>query len=396
MLLAGAAGVALGLVACGDGDAPRVVGCDDVALSTDSAQPLDTVQVRGLPDAFDPSPVALIGSPEDSAAMEIVLSAPQGRVRSFRVPLHPSGRLRGGGVDLYLTDGRSTCPPIPFRIEPLPQAPGTSAAVLDALDGYVAAQAALFGASREDLLNASPDTVIPPLVPLMIAQAALDHPDNPNSIRRIVRGEAPITGGRRLDFALLDALWAKAGLVESLVGVTEELEAREPLPPGMLLRFRSADGGRGVARRPAVRSRRRSSGRAARFASTRTVLESRRGAGASALCPGPTGYYRPKAPELDRMMNLALFGGIATGGRAGEIFDLVKFTLAVGVGTSAGAFGVASLAAKAWELAIEGSAKLLPRRFTGLDFDLRKPVFAEDDSVPGSWENARVTARSEG
>lgn len=384
------------IAGCGAGgqseqETVRPFSCAALSLAASSAQPMDSVAVRGLPDAYDGLLYAEVRLPSDTATGYAFTGRTADGAIRLQVPLHPSGSIKGGPVELRFTDGAMHCPAQRFNIEPLPPAPGTFRRVVDQVQDFVRAQAAVFGATPEGLRTTTPDTLFPPLIPLWVAQTVLDHPENPNSLRQVLMDNASVLEGDSADLQLTDAVLARSDVLEilpALVQRTDSLRLKLPAAPSELRDIDFA-----YAERP--RSRRASPFMFAAYGG-----------------PAPVGAAPTTQPDVSEMtverldwaMSLAMSSDIATSGRAKDIFSAFKASLALGAGLASAA-GVAPLAAGytdvaaiafAYEQAALAAANLLPRRFTHLDFNLHKPVFMEDDAEPGRWSEAQVTAESKG
>lgn len=225
--LVGALAVAGGLWACGDetpvepeetvGDFAQVA-CPQFSLSTTAGQPLDEVSIGSLPGSFAaPFAAAMLDDQEEVLGFAYVTEG-EGGALQFTVPLHPGEPLEGGEVALAFTDGSRACPLVSFTIEALPAADGELESVVDLLQVYVEEQAAVYGATVEELIEAPIDEMSSQLWPLAMAQALLDHPSNTASLRSIVEG---VDQGERRE-------WMNRLL--ATMGVRAELETAAAAP----------------------------------------------------------------------------------------------------------------------------------------------------------------------
>lgn len=357
------------LTGCRDTDVGELqpLACEGLQFSSASAQPLDMVTVRGVSGGVAPlvAEVRAVGGEPGFMPMQKDTAGSW----SLVVPPHPNRTLEGGPVEVVVTDGETRCPTLPFAVAPLEPAPGAFHQVIEGLQRQMAVRAQLFGYTPKELVYLNTGEVPAPLIPLILAQVYLDHPDNPRAVGRLLIEEPPAP--------LVDALWAKSGLGPA---AGETVETLRDLPP-----FHTAS-----VREPVRHG-------IVRFASSAPAAAP---PPASDACPGPASFYQPSAAELDRMMTNALRGDIATTGKAKQVFDAFTFTLGVGAaipveGAREGFTGSLQ-AAVAYKYVMEGFAKLLPRRFTDMEYELSKTVFLEDDAEHGELRGIRVTAMSDG
>lgn len=166
----------------------EVVACSGLSLASTSGLPLDEVEVGDFPSEFAaPFAAAMLDDQEEVLGFAYVTEGEGGALR-LTVPLHPSEPLDGGAVALAFTDGSRACPLVSFTIDALPAADDELESVVDLLQSYVEEQAAVFGATVQELIETPVDEMSPQLWPLAMAQALLDHPANDASLRGIVDG----------------------------------------------------------------------------------------------------------------------------------------------------------------------------------------------------------------
>jgi len=215
-----------GVVACGEdggggttgpspgGDAAATQTCSDLALGRSSATPLDTVDLTGLPDSLETPMSALVATSADTGRTFVDRTATG---EGFLIaPLVPGGTAEGGEVTLQVTDGQRACEPVEFTVEPLPEASGTFASAVDSMERIVELKAQRLGVDPGALRGVALDTLPRPLWPLAIAREMIDGPDNPNSLRAVLEGTAPVLDGESFRAELTDRLLARTGILEGL------------------------------------------------------------------------------------------------------------------------------------------------------------------------------------
>lgn len=203
-------------------DGNPTVACQGLDLAA-SGRPFQRIPAGTVPATLSTPIAARILAQDPGAATGYAWFESDGQGGgSLVVPLHPAGRREGGKVWIRVGDGEVACPPVPFTIEALPGAPGEMGRAVVALQEILRQQAAILETTPEILRATALAEVAPVLIPLWTAQWGLDHPDNPNSLRRVSEG----TSGEPVDLDLLDAVLADIGFAESLVG---------PAPAGVAL-----------------------------------------------------------------------------------------------------------------------------------------------------------------
>ena len=200
-------------------DGLETVACQGLSLAATSGVPMDRIAAGVVPGTLDPPLAARVLEAGGSSVGYAWFEINEEDELEFVTPLHPSGELEGGDVVVRVTDGAVACAPIAFTVEALPASPGELEAVVDGLQEVLRLQAAILETTPEELMATPLENIGEALLPMAIVQFVLDHPDNDESLRRIVEGTAP--GSVALD--LPDALLARTGF-------RTELEGRLPAP----------------------------------------------------------------------------------------------------------------------------------------------------------------------
>lgn len=368
------------LAACGDtatspggGDEPdpdpdpQSAVCDWIGLSQASAMPADSVEVGAVPDSFAAPVWVEVRVPEDTTTGYTWVEPGEGGVSFMPAPVHPLGDPEGGAVELTVTDGTHACPTVDFEIDALPEAPGTFAAVVDSLVATIAVQAELLGTTAETLAAASMDTLGADRYPVAIAQRVISHPDNPNSMTAIAAGTSEAFG--EADLTITDRLLARTGFLASVsahLAYLRGVAASVPSP--------SADAGAVATSAPVL-----------------------------AQSDNPADYDCSDittAFELDLCMEEARSAASVLDGATGKVAnDMGKALGVAGLVPHGGVqMATAGLGAALWAAQIyyEGRANTLPSELAELTFDLTKEEFLEDEEGSGQWQNAMLTATSNG
>lgn len=227
----------VGLAACAsestgpDDDAPAVdfadgletVACTGLSLGAASGMPLDLVDAGTVPSNLEPPLAARVLSSDGTMAGYAWFESNDEGGLDLVTPLHPSGSIEGGEVWIRATDGSVACEPLSFTIDPMPPSPGELGAVVDLLEDILHEQAAVLGATPEDL-QAPPDAIPEVLLPMAVVQWVLDHPDNEASLRAVADGTSP----ENVSLERTEALLARTGLRESLVDRRAEVSRQAP------------------------------------------------------------------------------------------------------------------------------------------------------------------------
>lgn len=379
--LALAAGVLAVLGSCGDATSPGaedepdpdpdLAVCDWISPGSDAAEPGERIAMGVLPDSFETLTWVNVRAPDDTATGHTWLELDDARTATMVAPVHPLGDPDGGPVELTVTDETSTCAPVEFTIEALPEAPGTFGAVVDSLAAAVDVRAQIMGTTPETLATASFDTLAQELFPLAMAQAVIDHPDNPNSMASIAAGTSDQFG--QVDLTMADRLLARSGFPDMVAAHLARLRAVAAEVPGA---------GAGSSANADARS-----------LSDPLALQSDNPADYN--CQGITTAF-----ELDFCMGEAVEAARTLEGATGKLMnDMGTLTGAAGLVPHAGVqAGAAIVGGGVWlaQTLLGAYAGLLPSILEELTFDITKPSFKEDEEGTGQWENAMITASSTG
>lgn len=327
------------------------VACPLLTPAAAGGIPMAALALGALPTQLEaPLYARVTGTGGDQYALGFVDRATDGTA-SMRMPLDPSGSLNGGAVTVRIAGGVYACAtPVALQLGALPAAPGETAAVVDLLEQFIALQAGLLGTSAAALRAADPGSVPEALWPLYIATTMVDHPQNPNSLRAILQGTAPLAAGGSLETS--DRLLAWSGLRAAL-------EASLPPVPSPVLRASTAN-----------------------FDAVDCLVSE---------------ISLPS--QLHDCMTIANNAAFKMDGMSGQVQDDIVTVLGYAANVP---YPPAKLAAAIMGAAVfiadklqEGTAMLLPRSFVDLKADAAPLRFMEDEDGTGDWE-AEVRATSAG
>lgn len=331
------------------------VDCPDLSLAATSGMPLDSVGLGTLPAELEPPLIVMATATDDSTRSYGGVEIDDGGAAAMTVPIHPAADPAGGEVRINVSDGSRACAGVDFTIAPLPAAAGEMEAVVDLLQGVLAAQAAELGTTPAELRDTPVDSLPPTLIPLALTQSVIDHPENDHALRAIVDGTSSEAADARLE--LLDALLARTGLRPALSARVAAMEAGAQL---------------------------RSSADRAAPSEVAGII--------TGLC---TPEYANTAALLDDCMDRA--ASAAFEGAADEVLSdlsegMFYAALVPGLGTATAVGG-----ALVWVAQTQDSrnAGMLPSLLTRMELDVERPVFMEDEEGPGTW-TANVFATSNG
>ncbi|MBD3258039.1 hypothetical protein GF377_06365, partial [candidate division GN15 bacterium] len=152
------------------------------------------------------------------------------------VPFNPSDPIGGGQVQVVITDGGDiTAEPVTLTLDSLPPAPGEFDAVVSLLQDILTEQLRIAGLSRDSLSYGSASEVPLSAVPYVLAHAAIDSPDNPNSLRALADGPVPYLDSAAIDIDFLDRVTAVTGLRDYLA---EQLAALDTVTTSFATDYR--------------------------------------------------------------------------------------------------------------------------------------------------------------
>lgn len=334
----------------------QTVACPGLSPAASHGQPLDRVALGQLPADFQTPMAALAEVDGDTVTSfgRVEVNA-QGTLEMI-VPVHPSTSPQGGPVQISITDGTFACASFGFQIDPLDPAPGELKAIADELQAILDAQEAVLGTTRQDLLSTPAADLPETLIPIALAQGALNDPDNDSSLVAIAEGTSPASDAARLD--LLEPLLARTGLRSSLAAAVSPSGAAAPAAR------MSIGPGTGLCTPDAINN-------------------------------NPTGV---DTGLLDECMRKAVDAAFSVDAVAGKTYgDLSQVLGAVGLvpglGTPAGVAGFV-----VWLLQTEDSrtAALLPSNFVQTSGEVDHPTLMEDEPGPGSLTLFNATASNVG
>lgn len=153
---------------------------------------------------------------------------------SFKVPPHPDG-IEGGSLRVQFSgDDGLICPAAALEVLPIEAAPGARARFIGAAQRLLDADAALMGLTRAELveahriedLNEFRSQIPAPAAPLVVAQYALDHPDNPASLSAILDAE---DASIQESLKTFDALLEHSGIIAQFERQADTIERLSPV-----------------------------------------------------------------------------------------------------------------------------------------------------------------------
>jgi|GEM_PF-3796509 len=214
-------------------------GCTGAMLDVTSAHPLDEVHFEL--EGSDEQDLAVSFFWDDSrrhfpGLVLLPAGAGEGDERrlTFKVPPHPDG-IEGGTLRVQFSgeDGL-ICPAADFEVLPIARAPGARARLLEAMQRALDANAAFMGLSRDALIQAQRiedleefrETIPAPATSLVVAQYALDHPDNAASLKVILSEDDPSISTSLETF---DALIEHSGVIGTFEQQADVIENLAPV-----------------------------------------------------------------------------------------------------------------------------------------------------------------------
>ena len=212
----------------------NTIQCNDLSLDVNHALPVNQIAINGLPDDIGSIFARVTAIESGSYTYTLIASSKDDADKSEHeliVPLYPvDGAIKQGGeVSIAITDGRQMCQGIPFTIDALPTANGTSTQTIQKMKQLVEAIASQFGMTSQDLLIGDVNDLPPHLIPLALLSVSIDHPDNPNSFVNILNGTAPILDNETIDPDLLDSILAASSINEALDKAISDFNLPQPI-----------------------------------------------------------------------------------------------------------------------------------------------------------------------
>ncbi|MFU8807309.1 MAG: hypothetical protein ACNA8W_26100, partial [Bradymonadaceae bacterium] len=341
------------------------VRCEDLILEADTAYPGTPLRIEGLVPGLEGlyAEVRVRAEDEPDFAFVRIRENDEGEeLYELLAPLHPQNSIGGGDVRISLTDGDFACHGIELSIEALPSGPevdGEFERWVDALQEFIDFKLAQKGFGRDVLIESHEETPLW-ILAMSAIQLSLDHPANPNSLRRLIASGEAVDGAdtHEVDFALLDSVSFYLGLSSML---REEIDQQGELLSEL---------------------------------------------GYQLLVPGANWNYRgaavweqppiADAQTLDRMMVLSARHEFLLGDDFGTVLDGASSLMAVLAAKGNPVAAVGGVAFWMTKVNMEIDAKLLPSYFLRLEPRYLEPQhFNEDSEDIGHWDELVVDVRGE-
>jgi len=275
----------------------------------------------------------------------------------FRAPLHPVTPNEGGAVRVRVSDGENASSELELTLDPLPEAPGAYARLVETLRAIIDQRALWAGTSFNELAGLSFDEVPDEHLSLKVAQSYVDG-GGPNDLASLIdNANGFLAADERV---LLDRMFGHARLdlvVQADIDDFAEGAVRGPLP--------MVSGHGGKDRRSCI-----DVGPEIETAQELVDAKVLAALGDAAIDPNGAGRYLEAVGHL--------FTGLGVVPGVGKVFSVAGVGIAV------------------WQAAAGAVRGTYPSQLTHLDFDLDKDEFEEDDDTPARWSDVELTARSAG
>ena len=197
--------------------------CENITLSSNSAQPTDIVSVQGFTADFGEEAVAWVQDPDNpEVEVPIVFFADFSKEQAdFAVPLHPTNQMDGGEVAIEIVQENEefSCPNITFTIEALTPSPRATEEFIESYGNGLKEVLGEFGYDSDELPGLRTEDVEPVAIPFLMAHHALESNLFENDLTSIINGTAPLLDGEPLTTEqkeVLDALLAGSNIGQYL------------------------------------------------------------------------------------------------------------------------------------------------------------------------------------
>jgi hypothetical protein len=288
-------------------------------------------------------------------------------------PFHPTHWREGGNIKVVVLkeDTSLTCPALDLEVGPLEPAPGTRQEMVNELDNNMRSVAENLGFNPDDLLEADLREVDPFIMGTASLLQVIDGPNNPNNLRNLVSGDAPIYEGESISAeteALYDAIYAQMGIDDFINEISSELK-------GLTAPFNGENP----------------------FGSS---VSKRTNFGQDVNIPVQDKFVSPRT--LDLLMTMQSGIESLNTGASGEFREFVEIASGTVSGTVALVPGGQSIAAQIGlagnvvsytGIALSLAQNTLPSNLQDIEIDLSQEVFNEDEEG-GQWD-ADIAALTE-
>jgi hypothetical protein len=186
------------------------VDLSNTLLLDHSARPAQEVVIRGVSPRIGKIRVAL--TPQGGATMWAAIRRVDNQSIAFVVPVSLNGVDSNEDLDVQVVVRGNRSPMMRLHVEALPPTPGTTNLALSKFSEL----GSLLPAS-EELQGSS------------VLRFMIDHPNNPNSIKAMLEGSAPLLEGKQLDRDMAERVLASSGLLQAIDELNAYLK-QNPLP----------------------------------------------------------------------------------------------------------------------------------------------------------------------
>ena len=351
--------------------------CDNLTWSVNTAEPLDTLSVSGIPPEMTGLYAVVNDSPSTSESITFAERQPDGTVNVI-APIHPTGNLDGGDAAIVITDGVIKCTSQSFAIKPLPEA-SSSAIGQDFLDNLTTYQGLVYadlGLTAETVRSLQVGSYSADLIPLYMAQKYLD------ALGSYLESGSVLLSATELD--MINRLLEKGGVNVELQNIINS--------------YISFSSGANVLASKTIASRAQIGAKANRTAQLSSDS-------CSQLPTNALGeIIIGNAAELSQYMIAQKDADIAINGASTKQISSTTGYMAAAAGVVSAPVGVvAGFGLYAHSLVQGYRTNTYPSKFTSLDFDITEGGRIAEDYMdprgPGvypRWENAVVDAASNG
>ncbi len=332
-------------------------------LEKASAQPAKEIIVKGVPANFTELVVKFRADGSNEIFYTLARRLDNTDVAVI-APLHPVKLGAGGDVQLTISSKNSICPALNLRIEPLAPAAGSTERTMAKVEAFLEKLIQVSGISPDQLMG-DPNNLPDGVKPLAISQWLLNNPRNPNSVKAILSGTAPILDGQKIDRQILDSLIGNSGLIDAMDALRNEISAKNNHQITLSSRFSIAD------KKSFDKTTYAFSIHLCDPAFVKTLQKLRE-------CMLSQMSWE-EVKESQNYKRVMFYFSVVT-----SLVSLIPIFKPASILMAIESFTISQL--------VEGEAATLPSEFTALDFNLTKYRVTKGES--GTWEQINVNAES--
>jgi len=200
--------------------------CTDVSLSAAKGKPLDKISLSVVPSDMEETLAIQVESMSNDNNMLIpALRHDEEEGATFQIPLHPNGSIKGGKVSMTLIDDAGGICKLPqFTIEALKKSEGAFEELVTLIEEVNEEQKKILNGGQSRTPNSPAINEVTTSLPGDIVDGITHGADNPNSLDKVINGEAPASQDiTDAQWEVIDSLVDQSGILDEMGQLKDDL-----------------------------------------------------------------------------------------------------------------------------------------------------------------------------